>query len=41
MKTIGFIGGMSWESSLVYYRIVNEGVTLNRPRVRTRNFELI
>jgi aspartate racemase len=26
MKTIGFIAGMSWESSLEYYRIVNEEV---------------
>jgi aspartate racemase len=26
MKTIGFIGGMSWESSLEYYRIANEKV---------------
>jgi aspartate racemase len=26
MKTIGMIGGMSWESSIEYYRIVNEGV---------------
>lgn len=25
MKTIGIIGGMSWESSLEYYRIMNEG----------------
>jgi len=24
MKTIGLIGGMSWESTLEYYRIVNE-----------------
>lgn len=24
MKTIGLIGGMSWESSLEYYRIINE-----------------
>jgi len=24
MKTIGLIGGMSWESSLEYYRIVNQ-----------------
>lgn len=24
MKTIGMIGGMSWESSLEYYRIINE-----------------
>jgi len=26
MKTIGLLGGMSWESSLVYYKIVNEKV---------------
>jgi aspartate racemase len=26
MKTIGLIAGMSWESSLVYYRIINEAV---------------
>lgn len=26
MKTIGLIGGMSWESSLEYYRIINETV---------------
>lgn len=26
MKTIGMIGGMSWESSLAYYRIINEAV---------------
>ena len=26
MKTIGLIGGMSWESSLEYYRIINEDV---------------
>ena len=26
MKTMGLIGGMSWESSLEYYRIVNETV---------------
>jgi aspartate racemase len=26
MKVIGLIGGMSWESSLEYYRLVNEGV---------------
>ncbi|BBB47248.1 aspartate/glutamate racemase family protein [Pelolinea submarina] len=26
MKTIGLIGGMSWESSAEYYRLVNEGV---------------
>ena len=26
MKTIGLIGGMSWESTLEYYRALNEGV---------------
>src|SRR5918911_3098378 len=26
MKTIGLIGGMSWESSTHYYRLVNEAV---------------
>lgn len=26
MKTIGLIGGMSWESSIPYYRLINEGV---------------
>jgi aspartate racemase len=26
MKTMGLIGGMSWESSLEYYRIINETV---------------
>jgi len=26
MKTIGLLGGMSWESTLCYYRAINEGV---------------
>ena len=26
MKTIGIIGGMSWESTVEYYRLINEGV---------------
>lgn len=26
MKTLGLIGGMSWESTMPYYRIVNERV---------------
>ena len=26
MKTIGLLGGMSWESSLEYYRISNQAV---------------
>ncbi len=28
LKTIGLIGGMSWESSLEYYRIINETAKL-------------
>jgi aspartate racemase len=30
MKTIGMIGGMSWESSIEYYRIINETVRAKR-----------
>jgi aspartate racemase len=26
MKTIGLLGGMSWESTQTYYRVINEGV---------------
>src|SRR5579862_3202807 len=26
MKTIGLLGGMSWESTVPYYRIINETV---------------
>ena len=26
MKTIGMLGGMSWESTAVYYRLINEGI---------------
>ena len=25
MKTIGLLGGMSWESTIPYYRLINEG----------------
>ncbi len=27
MKTIGLLGGMSWESTLPYYRLINQGVS--------------
>ncbi|WP_188910107.1 aspartate/glutamate racemase family protein [Aureimonas endophytica] len=30
MKTIGLIGGMSWESSAVYYRLLNEAARTRR-----------
>jgi Aspartate racemase len=26
MKTIGMLGGMSWESTAIYYREINEGI---------------
>ena len=26
MKTIGLIGGMSWESTVTYYQLLNEGI---------------
>lgn len=30
MKTIGLIGGMSWESSMLYYQIINETVKIRK-----------
>ncbi len=30
MKTIGLLGGMSWESTATYYRLLNEGVRAAR-----------
>lgn len=30
MATIGLIGGMSWESTAVYYRLLNEGMRARR-----------
>lgn len=29
MKRIGMLGGMSWESSLIYYKIINETIKEN------------
>jgi aspartate racemase len=26
MKTIGLLGGMSWESTVTYYQVINEGI---------------
>lgn len=26
MKTIGLLGGMSWESTVTYYKLINQGV---------------
>lgn len=30
MKRLGVIGGMSWESTLLYYRLLNQGVAARR-----------
>ena len=34
VRTIGLIGGMSWESTLPYYRLVNERVRIRRGSIR-------
>ena len=26
MKLLGIVGGMSWESTIVYYRLINEAI---------------
>ncbi|MHC4170334.1 MAG: aspartate/glutamate racemase family protein [Planctomycetota bacterium] len=44
MKTIGLIGGMSWESSLEYYRIINQVVRetlggLHSARIEMHSFD--
>ncbi len=30
MRTLGLLGGMSWESTVLYYRLLNEGVKARR-----------
>lgn len=30
MRTLGVLGGMSWESTAVYYRLINQGVAQRR-----------
>ena len=45
MKTIGLIGGLSWQSSLEYYRIINEAVReklggLHSARIVMHSFDL-
>lgn len=44
MKTIGLIGGMSWESTLAYYRIINQTVRetlggLHSARIAMHSFD--
>ncbi|UCC97799.1 MAG: aspartate/glutamate racemase family protein [Phycisphaerales bacterium] len=45
MKTIGLVGGLSWQSSLEYYRIINEAVRerlggLHSARIVMHSFDL-
>lgn len=40
MATIGLIGGMSWESTAVYYRLLNEGVRARAGGLRSADLLL-
>jgi len=40
MATIGLIGGMSWESTAVYYRLLNEGVRARAGGLRSADLML-
>ena len=41
MQTIGLIGGMSWESTAVYYRIINETVKAERGGLHSARVVLV
>ncbi|NNC42658.1 MAG: aspartate/glutamate racemase family protein [Acidimicrobiia bacterium] len=41
MKTIGLIGGMSWESSAEYYRIINQAIQRRRGGTSSAQIVLI
>ena len=41
MKTIGLLGGMSWESSIEYYRIINQSVRKELGGVHSAKIVLI
>ncbi|MDX7951108.1 amino acid racemase [Lichenihabitans sp. Uapishka_5] len=41
MKTIGLIGGTSWESTAVYYRLLNEGVRTRRGGLASASLVLL
>ena len=40
MKTIGLIGGMSWESTAIYYRLINERVRARAGGLRSAEIVL-
>ena len=39
MKTIGLIGGMSWESTSLYYRLINEYIKNKLGKNKPLEFE--
>lgn len=41
MKTIGMIGGMSWESTVSYYKALNEGVKQNLGGLHSAKIALV
>ncbi|MGF7162818.1 aspartate racemase [Rhodoligotrophos appendicifer] len=41
MKTLGLIGGMSWESTAIYYRLLNEGARLRQGGLHSASLLLL
>jgi aspartate racemase len=41
MKTIGLLGGMSWESTALYYRWINEGVRARLGRLHSAEIVMV
>ena len=41
MKTIGLLGGMSWESTEHYYRLINEGVNVRLGKLHSALIALV
>ncbi len=41
MKTIGLIGGMSWESTALYYRLLNEGIKKKLGKLHSAKIALV
>jgi aspartate racemase len=41
MKTIGLLGGMSWESTEHYYRLINEGVNARLGKLHSAQIALV
>lgn len=41
MKTIGLLGGMSWESSEHYYRLINEGVKARLGKLHSAKIAMV